>query len=554
MLCPYYKANLCRCSPNKIDNFELNPKLAFLSLQDLENIVLWGQEKRFGEQELQLEREEIEKLKRWVVDNEQSSLQSNFDVEAATESFVLSTTKCCPSCGFRATHYHGHACHHISPGRGCPVCKVHYCYRCTSTADENKKLRGNESQCKCGYWSSFCQDLSDLNKISKFLALKPYPHDVRCGCVICPDCRPFRKPCGSCGGDCAVCLGYINPGPADLEVEWIPLPPAKVKDLQNETAADFRDEVSPLVRLCMYCRNDNLAGVLNLVQDCALQIDINERDHIGRVPLHYAVDSNSVEIVRTLVIQFHANVNIQERYGRSPLHLAAENGNIQIVAILLEEPSVIVPLRNIDGETPIHLACNRNHGEILRLLLASAAGNVNIAKNDTWTALHIACWGGYPTIVHLLLSVAITDVDKQTDLGNSALHFACQSAGDEHFQIAQMLVLRGASVHLTTSRQKQPLHLACQCGAIATAKMLLEMGVEVDNVDINGWSPLHLACQGGHAEIVRMLIRDFQAKKDLKDQDGYSALMFARQRNHIEVVALFDEALSSSQNSKCTCF
>ena len=42
---------------------------------------------------------------------------------AATEAYVAATSKGCPNpaCGQRVTHYHGHACHHISPStNGCP--------------------------------------------------------------------------------------------------------------------------------------------------------------------------------------------------------------------------------------------------------------------------------------------------------------------------------------------------------------------------------------------------------------------------------------------------
>ena len=38
--------------------------------------------------------------------------------EDLTSVYIIATTKPCPSCGFRATHYHGHACHHISPAGG----------------------------------------------------------------------------------------------------------------------------------------------------------------------------------------------------------------------------------------------------------------------------------------------------------------------------------------------------------------------------------------------------------------------------------------------------
>ena len=135
----------------------------------------------------------------------------NTDDFSVTDNFIAATTKPCPSCGFRATHYHGHACHHISPGQGCPRCHTHYCYMCRSTAAENLQLRGKEQSCRCGSWSSFCSAFRSREDVQNYLTCQPYPHDNRCGCVICPDCR-FGSPCSMCPGQCDVCLGYINPG------------------------------------------------------------------------------------------------------------------------------------------------------------------------------------------------------------------------------------------------------------------------------------------------------------------------------------------------------
>lgn len=36
--------------------------------------------------------------------------------EKASDTFVLKTTKACPNCGVRTSHWRGHACHHIKPG------------------------------------------------------------------------------------------------------------------------------------------------------------------------------------------------------------------------------------------------------------------------------------------------------------------------------------------------------------------------------------------------------------------------------------------------------
>jgi len=86
---------------------------------------------------------------------------------AETEDLILKTTRPCPSCQFRVTHYRGHACHHIRPGGGCPQCHTHWCYNC-----------GNIYP--CGRCRAFCSD--------------------ECSCPDCPFCKP-GQPCSSCDAD-----------------------------------------------------------------------------------------------------------------------------------------------------------------------------------------------------------------------------------------------------------------------------------------------------------------------------------------------------------------
>ena len=168
----------------------------------------------------------MQQLREWI--DEQGHIEQSTNNENITDILILSTTKACPSCGFRSTHYHGHQCHHITPARppkrgGCPNCHINYCYRCGATEIENAKQRGNVSHCKCthessnssnyslkyfllgGYWSSFCAPITSIRDAKLYVKLNNgIPYDSRCGCVICSDCR-FNRSCEFCPGDCVVC-------------------------------------------------------------------------------------------------------------------------------------------------------------------------------------------------------------------------------------------------------------------------------------------------------------------------------------------------------------
>eukprot|EP00930_Biecheleria_cincta_P011809 TRINITY_DN11490_c0_g1_i1.p1 TRINITY_DN11490_c0_g1~~TRINITY_DN11490_c0_g1_i1.p1 ORF type:complete len:1512 (+),score=263.29 TRINITY_DN11490_c0_g1_i1:19-4554(+) len=135
---------------------------------------------------------------------EYRELLSSSSLEQDTNDLIDATTKPCPKCKTRTSHYHGHGCHHIRPGQGCTACGKHWCYVCTGLwRDEN-----NDRSCTC---RMYCGD--DIPQ--EFYAVDPYPHDTRCGCPICPDCRPNR-PCPGCDGSCVVCTGRVKPGSLQL--------------------------------------------------------------------------------------------------------------------------------------------------------------------------------------------------------------------------------------------------------------------------------------------------------------------------------------------------
>lgn len=148
-------------------------------------------------------------------------LQHNLPAQHAEDvddPYHIAISKPCPDCNVRSIRYHGHGCHHIE----CRNCQNEYCYVCLNDSEDNARERDISWSCACTWntfgipgvpvtWSSFC-----YNNISpENIVLNPVPHDNRCGCVFCPECR-FGHPCDVCTGQCLVCLGIVKPGIIEL--------------------------------------------------------------------------------------------------------------------------------------------------------------------------------------------------------------------------------------------------------------------------------------------------------------------------------------------------
>mmetsp|Transcript_53774 Transcript_53774/g.117340 ORF Transcript_53774/g.117340 Transcript_53774/m.117340 type:complete len:794 (+) Transcript_53774:191-2572(+) len=139
--------------------------------------------------------------------------ESAAPTDDATQAYINATSKKCPNCPQRISHYHGHDCHHISPQTdGCPSCNQHFCYVCLLPHGRPRRFSGPGSfNSNCRHRSSYCT----ASGIREHLSYDPYPHDTRCSCPICPDCRP-NKACNNCPGDCVVCRGIVRPGWEEL--------------------------------------------------------------------------------------------------------------------------------------------------------------------------------------------------------------------------------------------------------------------------------------------------------------------------------------------------
>ena len=211
--CPY--GSDCKAINKEV----IDSPVYYITLDDLDNIVDYGinhpnLKKYLNDYNCkELTHDVVNGLRLWITEQKENPLiiVDDDDDDNDNTLFLKSTTKQCPRCKYRSTHYHGHSCHHISPSNppmrgGCPNCHEHYCYKCLSTKDENVRDRNNDSHCKCGHWSNYCESIDSIKDINKYIEINAggIPFDKRCGCVICCDCS-YNKPCDLCDGNCVVC-------------------------------------------------------------------------------------------------------------------------------------------------------------------------------------------------------------------------------------------------------------------------------------------------------------------------------------------------------------
>lgn len=168
-----------------------------------------------------------------------------------------------------------------------------------------------------------------------------------------------------------------------------------------------------------------------------------------------------------------ASLNYQD-LGQA-LSTAAENGHIDVVRYLLSKNAhnaynahgglnarrqrtvSVVMTTHSSYVPPLFGACKNGHSDIVKLLLENGV-DPNVQTRTT--ALLEAMESGKSDIVKSLLDYGAT-VTAHIN-GTTPLHKACSSLAIHDADILELLISRGADIHMTNRMGQTPLYWACQ--------------------------------------------------------------------------------------------
>jgi uncharacterized protein len=276
----------------------------------------------------------------------------------------------------------------------------------------------------------------------------------------------------------------------------------------------------------------------------------------GQTALMWAAEQNHFDVARVLV-RGGADVHARPKSGFTALMFAGQQGNVDMARLLLEGGARVNDAAE-DFGTALVIATARGHEQLALFLLGQGA-DPNAADKDGVTAMHYALLKGMANITavpghlgaasfmfrpnmaalfkELIARGGNINARVKTDpvMPGSTPRFSMAGAtpfflatGSSDIELLRWMLGHGADPSIPTKENTTPLMVAAGLGnfedrtpqqeaeSLAIARLLVELGAEVNAAGENRWTALHGAAYTGSESIIRLLVEK-GARMDVRD-------------------------------------
>lgn len=212
-----------------------------------------------------------------------------------------------------------------------------------------------------------------------------------------------------------------------------------------------------------------------------------------------------------------------------------KRGAFEEVRRCFEADSTSVNSQDNDGMSVLHLAIKFDFTTIARYLIAGGA-NIDLQDNCGHTPLHMASIKGRLVMAQQLVQEGADMNITTNDCNISALWYAVSL---EKLDIAQLLILNGASIDICSTKGTSVLHEAINKNFEDIIQLLLQTGADVDIPDCDGESPLHMVISQAAqlTDVARILVQK-GASVNTKNSYGDTALHKAFDKGYSDIADL----------------
>ncbi|XP_048794003.1 ankyrin repeat and SOCS box protein 3 [Lagopus muta] len=162
------------------------------------------------------------------------------------------------------------------------------------------------------------------------------------------------------------------------------------------------------------------------------------------------------------------------------------------------------------------------------------------AYSDRCSAVGLAAREGNAKVLQKLIGQGYS-LDVPDNRGWMPIH---EAAAHNSSKCLRLLINAAPSddyIHSKTFEGMSALHLSARCGSLECVGVLLEAGVDPDQVTTESNTPLFLAVENGHVDVVRFLIQNGASVEGSHSWSGWNSLHQAAFQQHIEIMKILLE-------------
>ena len=231
---------------------------------------------------------------------------------------------------------------------------------------------------------------------------------------------------------------------------------------------------------------------------------VNDQGSDGATALLWMARNDDLETVDAL-LKAGANVSTANALGITPAYAAAENGNAAILRRLLDAGASVTTV-DPSGDTLLMAAVRSGNGDAVSLLLDRGAPVNAVEPQYSHTALMWAVRGNDAAIMKLLVAKGAT-IDAATRVGEKPIVRPPGTGGGSHGVGIVRSGVPPQGEQQPTPGGMTALLLASRDGHLDAARLLVEVGADVNLADPNGLTPLLMALTNGQVSVAKLLLQ-----------------------------------------------
>ncbi|KAF6821781.1 ankyrin-1 [Colletotrichum musicola] len=328
--------------------------------------------------------------------------------------------------------------------------------------------------------------------------------------------------------DVAVVLLNAEADPNSLDEErWTPLHQAASRGMTKMVEALLRHGATKNARTVLKDTPLHLSLQYPETVEKLLEFEpeLNSLNYAGLTPLHVAVASDYVQVVKILSGKERTLIHTPDEKGYTPLHrsIDSKNDGTGIFEVLWAEGGLDLQSPSYRDHPPILYALVAANLNVVRFLLARHPEMAATRDSEGYSSIHVAASYGHAEILEdLVKDPGNVGVDTSSSSGKTPLHLAATLEGKE---TVQKLLDLGAKVNAVDRAGSTALYFAAYHVRKETIICLLDAGADPNIHGADLWSPLHAAADS--SEILDVLLSN-KAKIDfVAEPEGWTTLMRA---------------------------